>query len=169
MLLLCCCHSLVPAVIDSNILLVADVAVVCCCHSLVPSDIDSDILLVVAAACCCLSPAAAGIDSNILLVTDVAACVAVSVADVLLPCVAASHLLLLLSIVKFSIVAHVAACVAVSVADVAAYVTVSVADVAAVCCCLSPAAADAQTVAGLVPGLDPQHPVVAHRHLLHLT
>ena len=48
-------------------------------------------------------------------------------------------------------------------------VAVSVTDVAAVCCCLSPAAADAHTVAGLVPGLDPQHPVVAHRHLLHLT
>ena len=81
---------------------------------------------------------------------------------------------------KFSVVAHVAACVAVSVTDVAAYVAVSVTDVAAcvaasvadvavVCCCLSPTAADAQTVAGLVPGLDPQHPVVAHRHLLHLT
>ena len=98
----------------------------------------------------------------------------------LLPCVASSYLLLLVSIVKFSVVADVAACVAVSVADIAAYVAVSVADVAAyvavsvadiaaVCCCLSPAAADAQTVAGLVPGLDPQHPVVAHRHLLHLT
>ena len=75
---------------------------------------------------------------------------------------------MLLSCVAAS-VSDVAACVAVSATDVAACVAVSVTDVAAVCCCLSPAAADPQTVAGLVPGLDPQHPVVAHRHLLHLT